>query len=171
VLRHTLQTSGPRGLYSGCSALALSNAAKGGIRFISFTQSQTFLRRTQLGESNPGLSNVLAGLTAGATESVLVVTPGEALKTKIIHDRSAAGGGRLGLQNLNLAQSAVRIVRLDGLRALWSGLGPVLCKQGTNSAVRFATFGWVQNKIRHSWGVEGVGTTVAAGALSGVVTT
>lgn len=171
MLRHTLQTSGPRGLYSGCSALALSNAAKGGIRFISFTQSQTFLRRTQLGESNPGLSNVLAGLTAGATESVLVVTPGEALKTKIIHDRSAAGGGRLGLQNLNLAQSAVRIVRLDGLRALWSGLGPVLCKQGTNSAVRFATFGWVQNKIRHSWGVEGVGTTVAAGALSGVVTT
>jgi solute carrier family 25 citrate transporter 1 len=171
VLRDTLETSGPRGLYSGCSALALSNAAKGGIRFISFTQSQAFLRKTQLGASNPGMSNALAGLTAGAIESVLVVTPGESLKTKIIHDRSSAGGGRLGLKNLNLPQAAVRVVKVDGLRALWSGLGPVLCKQGTNSAVRFATFGWVLDRLRQSWGMDGVGATLTAGALSGVVTT
>lgn len=77
----------------------------------------------------------------------------------------------MGLKKLNLAQAAVRIVKVDGLRALWSGLGPVLCKQGTNSAVRFATFGWVLDRIRQSWGMDGVGATVMAGALSGVVTT
>lgn len=148
-----------------------SNAAKGGIRFISFTQSQAFLKDSRLGASNAGLSTVLAGLTAGATESILVVTPGEALKTKIIHDRSVAGGGRLGLNNLNLAQATIRVAQIDGLRALWSGLGPVLCKQGTNSAVRFATFGWIQEKLRTSWGVTGVGATLGAGAASGVVTT
>lgn len=72
---------------------------------------------------------------------------------------------------MNLAQAAVRIVKVDGLRSLWSGLGPVLCKQGTNSAVRFATFGWVLDHLRQSWKMEGLGATVAAGALSGVVTT
>lgn len=148
-----------------------SNAAKGGIRFISFTQSQAYFKDSRLGATNPGLSTVLAGLTAGVTESVLVVTPGEALKTKIVHDSSMAGGGRLGLNNRNLAQATVRVIQVDGLRALWSGLGPVLCKQGTNSAVRFATFGWIQEKLKISWGVTGVGATLAAGAASGVVTT
>lgn len=148
MLRDSLKTSGPRGLYAGCSALAISNAAKGGIRFISFTQSQAWLRKTTFGKSNPGWSNAVAGLTAGAIESVLVVTPGEALKTKIIHDRSAAGV-RLGLEKLNLAQVAVHVAKMDGVRALWSGLGPVLCKQGTNSAVRFATFGWVLDSMKN----------------------
>ncbi|KAK5051933.1 hypothetical protein LTR84_002736 [Exophiala bonariae] len=171
VLRDTLRASGPRGLYSGCSALAVSNAAKGGIRFISFTQSQAWLRKTTFGKTNPGWSNALAGLAAGATESILVVTPGEALKTKIIHDQSAVGVSRLGLERLNLAQAAMRVAKMDGVRALWSGLGPVLCKQGTNSAVRFATFGWVLDNIRQTWKMDGVGATVMAGAVSGVVTT
>ncbi|KAK5070599.1 hypothetical protein LTS08_004403 [Lithohypha guttulata] len=171
VLRDTIRSSGIRGLYSGCSALVLSNAAKGGIRFISFTQSQAFFQKSKIGSANPGASTVLAGLTAGVVESVLVVTPGEALKTRMIHSRSLADKSKSGLKNPTLVQAAVNVVRTDGVRALWSGLGPVLCKQGTNSAVRFATFGLIQEKIRTSWGITGASATVMAGAASGVVTT
>lgn len=136
---------------------------------MSFTQSQEFLRNSRLGQSNPGLCTVLAGLTAGATEWILVVTPGESLKTKIIHDR--AGGGRLGLSNSNLIQATIHVVRIDGLKALWNGLGPVLCKQGMNSAVRFATFSSFQDWLRKNWAMTGMGATLIAGAASGVVTT
>lgn len=174
LLRETLQRSGIQGLYSGCSALVLSNAAKGGVRFISFSQSQAYLERTKFGAANPGWSNVLAGLAAGATESVLVVTPGEVLKTRMIGGQrelaaAAAASGRQ--QRQNLAQVAASVVRSDGVRGLWSGLSPVLCKQGTNSAVRFATFGWLQHKLSEMWPGAGVGSTLLAGAASGVVTT
>jgi solute carrier family 25 citrate transporter 1 len=56
--------------------------------------------------------------------------------------------------------------------ALWRGLGPVLGKQGTNSAVRFGTYGVLQEWVGRRWpGVKGgVGGTVVVGAVSGVVT-
>jgi solute carrier family 25 (mitochondrial citrate transporter), member 1 len=177
LLRTTIRTSGLRGLYSGCSALVLSNAAKGGVRFISFTQAQRYLStKTQFGAANPGVASVLAGLVAGATESVLVVTPGEALKTKMIHRQRASGGGAaaaaaVGRSQQSLVRVVVDVVRAEGVRGLWSGLGPVLCKQGTNSAVRFATFGWVQQRWREVWPGAGVGATLGAGAVSGVATT
>lgn len=172
LLRETLQRSGLQGLYSGCSALVLSNAAKGGVRFISFSQSQAYLKRTRFGAANPGWSNVLAGLVAGATESVLVVTPGEVLKTRMIRgQRELAAAASGGQQRQNLAQVAASVIRSDGLKGLWSGLSPVLCKQGTNSAVRFATFGWLQHNLSEMWPGAGVGSTLLAGAASGVVTT
>jgi solute carrier family 25 (mitochondrial citrate transporter), member 1 len=173
LLRETISSSGVRGLYSGCSALVLSNAAKGGIRFLSFTKAQAFLRTTRFGSSNPSLTNVLAGLIAGGTESLLVVTPGEALKTKMIQMRSSLATPGLGAapQPRTLAQVAVHVVRVEGIPALWSGLVPILCKQGTNSAVRFATFGWLKDTCNAIWPHAGVGGTLMAGAASGVVTT
>lgn len=103
------------------------------------------------------------------TESILVVTPGEALKTKIIHD-SAAGGRRFG--NRGLIGATAVVVREEGVRALWSGLVPMLCKQGTNSAVRFTTFSMMQEKVINRWPrLEGnIGCTWILGALSGVIT-
>jgi len=63
------------------------------------------------------------------------------LKTKFIHDAS-----RLvpRFKNLGLGPAAVLIIK-EGVRALWKGLGPVLGKQGTNSAVRFSTFRFLQD--------------------------
>jgi solute carrier family 25 (mitochondrial citrate transporter), member 1 len=116
---------------------------------------------------------VLAGLIAGGTESLLVVTPGEALKTKMIQMRSSLATPGLGAapQPRTLAQVAVHVVRVEGIPALWSGLVPILCKQGTNSAVRFATFGWLKDTCNAIWPHAGVGGTLMAGAASGVVTT
>ena len=55
---------------------------------------------------------------------------------------------------------------------MWRGLTPVLCKQGTNSAVRFTTFGALRDALREKWptAMKGTTSTMLAGAGSGVVT-
>lgn len=148
---------------------------KSGIRFFSFESAKRALTpyfEPATGQSaatarNPWL-NLSAGLCAGATESILVVTPGESLKTRVIHD-SASGGQ---LSKLPLTRIVAQTVAQDGLFSLWRGLTPVLCKQGTNSAVRFTTFGALRDKLRDTWPEQMGGTTATmlAGAGSGVVT-
>jgi len=67
---------------------------------------------------------------------------------------------------------AERVVRAEGLLGLWRGLGPVLCKQGTNSAVRFASFGMIRDRVSKDMPtLDKTYSTLLAGALSGVVTT
>lgn len=149
----------------------MTNACKSGIRFLSFETTKTYLDKvmnTTTGSRDVWVS-ILSGLSAGATESILVVTPGEALKTKIIHDaavRNARSTKRGLMTTVN------QTIRNDGPLALWKGLGPVLCKQGTNSAVRFTTFGMMQEHVTKKWpSLEGsMGTTLVLGAVSGIVT-
>lgn len=99
---------------------------------------------------------------------MLVVTPGESLKTRVIHD--ASSGGNLGKQSLPRIVSEV--VKREGVLSLWKGLTPVLCKQGTNSAVRFATFNEIRDRLKIAWPEKMGGTTatLVAGAGSGVLT-
>ncbi|XP_014554728.1 hypothetical protein COCVIDRAFT_62047, partial [Bipolaris victoriae FI3] len=175
ILRSTFQDSGIRGVYTGCQTLAISNALKSGVRFFSF---ETVKRNLTPYFSSPTMSdasavrnpwlNLTSGLCAGATESILVVTPGEALKTRVIHD--AASGGHLG--RLSMPQLVAHTVRQDGVLSLWRGLTPVLCKQGTNSAVRFTTFGALKDKLEEALPEKmgGATTTIIAGAGSGIMT-
>lgn len=172
ILRDTVQKSGLKNVYAGCQTLAVSNALKSGIRFFSFESSKRALT-PYFGGATGGAArspwlNLCAGLCAGATESVLVVTPGEGLKTRVIHD--SANGGRLG--KLSLPQIVAQTVKADGVMSLWRGLTPVLCKQGTNSAVRFTTFGALRDRLRDTWPKQMSGTTATmiAGAGSGVIT-
>ena len=174
ILRHTYQHTGIRGIYAGCQTLAISNALKSGVRFFSFEKAKSVFT-PYLGRAVPKSGkvtqspwlNLIAGLCAGATESVLVVTPGESLKTRVIHD-SASGGN---LSKLSVPRLISRIVRQEGILSLWRGLTPVVCKQGTNSAVRFTTFGTIRDKLRDA--VPNLNTTTAtmiAGAGSGIIT-
>jgi solute carrier family 25 citrate transporter 1 len=171
ILRSTIQNPGVKGIYAGCQTLATSNALKSGIRFFSFETAKRslapFFGPADTLTRNPWL-DLTAGLCAGATESILVVTPGESLKTRVIHD--AASGGRLS--KLPLSRIVAQTVRQHGLLSLWRGFIPVLCKQGTNSAVRFTTFGALRDRLRNVWPdtMGGTTATMIAGAGSGVVT-
>lgn len=174
ILQRTFHATGIRGIYAGCQTLAISNALKSGVRFFSFEEAKRiftpyFARNApHTGKvSQNAWLNLIAGLCAGATESVLVVTPGEALKTRVIHD--AASGGHLS--RLSVPQLIGHVIRNEGISSLWRGLTPVVCKQGTNSAVRFTTFGTLRDRLSEL--VPQMNTTTAtmlAGAGSGVVT-
>lgn len=65
-----------------------------------------------------------------------------------------------------------RIVAEEGVGAFWKGTAPVIGKQAVNSGVRFTTFGLLQDEVAKRWpDLHGrVGTTLAIGAVSGVVT-
>ena len=147
---------------------------KSSIRFFAFEFSKDSLNKAFPGSNQNGARakgrpwvNVVAGLSAGVAESLAVVTPGEALKTRLVEEAARASG-----RKSNAIDMAGRIVREEGVRALWRGAIPVMSKQATNSAVRFTTFGILQDQIAKRWsGMEKrMSTTLAIGALSGVVT-
>lgn len=160
-------------MYAGCAALATSNAAKSGIRFLAFETTRSRLDEisgTTPDKPRAAWINVVSGLSAGVAESILVVTPGEAVKTKMIHAASTTDGGPY--TNRGRIGAAGVLVRQEGVRGLWSGLLPVLCKQGTNSAVRFTTFAMLQERVARWWPRldGGIGTTLVLGGISGVFT-
>lgn len=174
ILRSTVRQHGLGGVYAGCAALATSNAAKSGIRFLAFETTRARLDNvagTSSGRPRAAWINVISGLSAGVAESILIVTPGEAVKTKMIHAASSAADGG-AYANRGPVGAAAVLVRQEGVRGLWAGLLPVLCKQGTNSAVRFTTFAMLQERVARWWPRldGGIGTTLVLGGISGVFT-
>lgn len=171
IVRDTLAASGFKGLYSGCAALAVSNMAKSGIRFLGFETARSNLPSLFPSLANSPMLSVYAGLCAGIAESVLVVTPGEAVKTRIV---DAAANSRVKGAGLSTAQLVSGMIRQEGVLSFWRGLAPVVCKQGTNSAVRFSTFGALRDLLKKSDTVRANASpsvlTFAAGAGSGVIT-
>lgn len=111
---------------------------------------------------------MLAGVTAGTAESILVVTPAESLKTRIIEANKRGAEFR----DPGIARMAREIIEKDGIRAFWRGTAPVIGKQAVNSGVRFTTFEILQGEVakRRSEAAGTVGTTLVIGALSGIVT-
>lgn len=166
IFRSVFNSQGIRGIYAGSPALIASNTAKGGVRFFSFESSKQVLERT-IGSNNVFV-NILAGLSGGIAESILVVTPAEVLKTQSI-DMAAAGS-----RTTSTLTVARQVIRLHGPLGLWRGITPTLCKQATNSAVRFASFGAIKDWISTTSlakRLNSAGLTLLAGSLSGAVTT
>lgn len=93
ILKETLNQKGSfRLLYGGAAAFCVSNASKSGVRFFTFDAVRSRLWTDQKTGKPTTQANLTAGLFAGVAESVLVVTPGETIKTKIIDDRQRPGG-------------------------------------------------------------------------------
>ena len=82
VVRDTVKTGGPLALYKGYGALLMFSVPKNYVRFgaYEYAKSNIFTEKTKT-------NNFLCGLTAGACEALLVVTPQETLKTRLIHDK------------------------------------------------------------------------------------
>jgi solute carrier family 25 citrate transporter 1 len=109
-----------------------------------------------------------AGMIAGAAESILVVTPGETLKTKIIDDQA-------GAQRYTSATHTVRsVVATEGIAGLYRGVVPVTLKQSANAMVRFTSYNFFLRHLRAMSGPNSNNSafraTVVAGAVAGVVT-
>lgn len=152
-------------MYTGSAAFCISNAGKSGVRFFAFDTARQFVPTDSSGKTT-AWGNMLAGMVAGAAESVLVVTPGETLKTKIIDDQA-------GAKRYTSATHAIRsVLSTDGLSGLYRGVVPVTLKQSANAMVRFTSYNFFLGHLRalSSQDRPIAGTTVIAGALAGVVT-
>ncbi|KAI9205289.1 mitochondrial carrier domain-containing protein [Polychytrium aggregatum] len=170
-LKKTVSEKGVFGLYRGLSAMVIGTAAKAGVRFLSFEQFKKLLK-----DENGNLSGhrmMLAGLGAGVTEAVLIVTPTETIKTKLIHDQNSPNPKYRGL-----IHGTSTIVKAEGIAGIYRGMTAVVARQGANSAVRLTIYGILKERVQGNYPVDSVtGTrhvpwyvTFGNGALAGIIT-
>lgn len=152
--------------YAGCTTLIIGNSLKAGVRFVAFDQYRRLLSDTDGNVSGP--MTVVSGFLAGATESLLAVTPFESIKTQLIDDRKRPQPRMNGF----LHGSAL-IFREQGVRGFFKGFVPTTARQAANSAVRFSSYTWLK-QMAQSYVAPGekLGTlgTFAIGAMAGTVT-
>ncbi len=94
---------------------------------------------TQNGQLTQG-RRLLAGLSAGVTEALVIVTPFEVIKIRMQQQR---GMDAASLKYHNPLHCASTIVREEGLRGLWSGAGPTVLRNGTNQMCLF----WAKHNL------------------------
>lgn len=164
LLRHTLTTEGVSAIYTGCSTLVVGTALKAGVRFFAFDSIKATLvdEHGQLSASR----GILAGMAAGAAESVFAVTPAERLKTALIDDAKGARRFRSG------PHAASLLIREQGVTALYRGLVSTTMKQSATSAVRMGSYNWLKTEYSRRMGhaPKSSAETFGLGAVAGVLT-
>ena len=111
--------SGLTGFYRGIAPIVLFNIPKALTRFYSYEISSVYLKDKSF-HKNSAL--ILSGLFSGFVESTLVTVPIETIKTKMIRFPHV---------------TALNVVKEHGMRGLYLGYVPTLCRQSLNNVSRF----------------------------------
>jgi solute carrier family 25 citrate transporter 1 len=158
-VKKTVKTNGVTGLYTGLSPLFYMSIPKVACRFFAFEEAKKALKNSE-GKLTTGRT-FLAGLCAGVSEAVLVVTPMETIKVKFIHDqRSGSPKYRNFVHGIN------EIVKQEGFSGIYKGLTPTIIRQGSNQAIRFVVYDKVVKALSN--GQEPlVWHTLTAGGVAG----
>ncbi|GAA5872669.1 hypothetical protein JCM8547_003725 [Rhodosporidiobolus lusitaniae] len=167
IMRQTWQAQGLRGFYTGAGPVVAGNALKAGVRFLTYDTVRDALRDSE-GKITPSRT-LLAGVAAGALESIAAVTPSEAIKTRLIENRRAATGAAPSLSTFATISG---LIRDEGVLSLWRGLGPTMMKQCANSAVRFSAYSGMKDLLlshRSSKELDGL-SIMAIGSTAGIIT-
>ncbi|KAJ5806450.1 Mitochondrial carrier protein [Penicillium pulvis] len=149
-------------LYTGCTTLIVGTTAKAAVRFVSYDTIRNSLA-DERGVLSPG-RGMLAGMTAGAVESVLAVTPTERIKTALIDDAKGARQFKSSFHATKL------LVQRHGITELYRGLVSTMMKQSATSAVRMGTYNMLKETIKAKGIKTNMFTTFGIGAVAGVVT-
>ncbi|KAH6703211.1 tricarboxylate transport protein, mitochondrial precursor [Leptodontidium sp. MPI-SDFR-AT-0119] len=157
-----VKTEGISALYTGCSTLAIGTAFKASVRFLTFDTI-----KSQLVDKNGKLSagsGILAGMSAGAVESITVVTPTERLKTALIDDAKGAKRFRGSTHAIKM------LLQEQGLRGIYKGLASTTMKQSATSGVRMGSYNLLKELAKSKGIAQNTTTTFGMGALAGVIT-
>jgi len=158
--RVVVQEKGFFGLYRGLSTLLIGSVPKAAVRFAAFEEFRKLLQPGQ--ELFKGSKNFGAGLLAGITEALVIVTPMEMVKTRLINDQNSAQPRYKGL-----AHCVTTVAREEGIGALYKGLAPTIVKQGSNQAVRFFVFNQIKDYATANNYSFGPAQSALAGAIAG----
>ncbi|BCS28044.1 uncharacterized protein APUU_61092A [Aspergillus puulaauensis] len=161
-----VQIRGIASIYTGCGSLAAGTMLKAGVRFFFYDNIKQALSAPALGIPS-FVQGILAGMAAGAAESVLAVTPSERIKTVLIdHAR-----GECQSRRLSGGGQAVRVLLAEqGIRGLYKGLVPTTVKQSATSAVRMGSYNMLKD-LRRAYNINENGiTTFLMGAIAGTLT-
>ncbi|GJD05220.1 succinate:fumarate antiporter [Colletotrichum higginsianum] len=126
----------PLGLYKGLGAVLTGIVPKMAIRFTSFEGYKQALADKQTGIVS-GQATFMAGLAAGVTEAVAVVTPME-------HGRP------LDIPKYrNAAHALYTVVKEEGFGALYRGVSLTALRQGSNQAVNFTAYSYFKEALKN----------------------
>eukprot|EP00629_Pelagomonadales_sp_RCC1024_P003741 CAMPEP_0119292390 /NCGR_PEP_ID=MMETSP1329-20130426/44085_1 /TAXON_ID=114041 /ORGANISM="Genus nov. species nov., Strain RCC1024" /LENGTH=267 /DNA_ID=CAMNT_0007293231 /DNA_START=132 /DNA_END=931 /DNA_ORIENTATION=+ len=122
-LAYTVRTTGVLSLYTGLAPVLAFSIPKAGIRFGANQRFRNALADSE-GKVSMGRS-FAAGLCAGICEALLVVTPQETIKTKLIN------------LNMGFAEGLPHLLRTEGFAGVYAGALSTAMKQGGNQGSRF----------------------------------
>ncbi|KAG5978955.1 Mitochondrial succinate-fumarate transporter, partial [Claviceps lovelessii] len=123
----------PLGLYKGLGAVLTGIVPKMAIRFTSFEWYKQLLADPSSGRVS-GQATFSAGLAAGVTEAVAVVTPMEVIKIRLQAQHHSMADPLDVPKYRNAAHALYTVVREEGAGALYRGVSLTALRQGTNQA-------------------------------------
>ncbi|KAI1469270.1 mitochondrial carrier [Daldinia caldariorum] len=129
----------PLGLYKGLGAVLTGIVPKMAIRFTSFEAYKQMLADSE-SHTVSGRCTFIAGLAAGVTEAVAVVTPMEVVKIRLQAQHHSMADPLDVPKYRNAAHALYTVVREEGISALYRGVSLTALRQGTNQAVNFTAY-------------------------------
>lgn len=154
--RITAEESVPA-LWKGLTPFATHLFSKYALRFGTNATFQSLLTDKETGVLSTS-RRLLAGLGAGITEAILIVTPFDVVKVRL---QAQHGLDKSLLQYHGPVDAARKIVSQEGWGALWSGVTPTICRNGIQQASMFYLKQLIDEEV---WGLN----TPAAGGKEGV---
>ena len=136
----------PLALYKGLGAVLTGIVPKMAIRFTSFEAYKQFLSDKDTGIVS-GRATFVAGLAAGVTEAVAVVTPMEVIKIRLQAQHHSMADPVDVPKYRNAAHAFYTVLREEGAGALWRGVSLTALRQGSNQAVNFTVYSNLKDKL------------------------
>jgi len=168
-VRDTMKNHGVFGLWRGLGPLVVFAVPKNAVRFFFVEMIRNQLRDEK--GAIPAWGNFFAGMCGGLMEALLVVTPQETMKVRLIHDRLSPNPRFRGTFH-----GISTLLKEQGLSGCYKGLLPTMIKQGSNQALRFVTFyqlkAWMLGDPSRDFDrttLKAVFQTLFAGAMAGAV--
>lgn len=128
----------PLGLYKGLGAVLTGIVPKMAIRFTSYEWYKQMLADKDGVIHGP--ANFMAGLAAGVTEAVAVVTPMEVVKIRLQAQHHSMADPLDVPKYRNAAHACYTVLKEEGIGALWRGVSLTALRQGTNQAANFTAY-------------------------------
>ncbi|KAF8870468.1 mitochondrial carrier domain-containing protein [Infundibulicybe gibba] len=137
----------PLALYKGLGAVLSGIVPKMAIRFASFESYKGFLADKDTGKTSVG-GIFIAGLGAGTTEAVAVVTPMEVVKIRLQAQQHSLADPLEAPRYRNAGHAVYTIVREEGFSALYRGVSLTALRQATNQGANFTAYQEIK-KLMH----------------------
>ncbi|CAG8535825.1 mitochondrial carrier domain-containing protein [Gigaspora rosea] len=143
----------PLALYKGLGAVVTGIVPKMAIRFSSFELYKSWMANKTTGKVST-TATFFAGLGAGTTEAILVVTPMDVIKIRLQAQRHSMADPLDIPKYRNAAHAAYTIVREEGVRALYKGVLLTALRQATNQAVNFTVYQEMKQQMKKFQGTK-----------------
>ncbi|KAJ3352028.1 hypothetical protein HDU83_008422 [Entophlyctis luteolus] len=146
-----VQKEGFFSLYKGLGAVLGGIIPKMAIRFSSFEYYKGLLADKNTGATSSAMI-FLAGLGAGVTESVLVVTPMDVIKIRLQAQRHSMTDPLDVPKYRNAPHCAYVMIKEEGFGSLYKGVALTALRQSTNQAANFTVYSLLKKNLEEAQG-------------------